>query len=719
LRRALLLSLPIAGALVLLWPEPDRDVLLSRGLARLLDAGAAQALASLPAERFSVAVMVDGRDRAREPLFARALNGALTQDERGPPLRLALEDRSAGVWLRIEHQGQPLASLGPWHPPGRVSLLPPLLAISLAVWLRRPVSALLAGVWAGAGWLQFRDGAALLPALVSGSLDLLRVHLRRELTESFRLELIGFVVALIAMVGVMSRGGGMAGMVERMLRVARDTRSTLLATFGMGLLLFFDDYSSCMIVGSAMRPLTDRLRVAREKLAYVVDSTAAPVAGVSIFSTWIAFEVSTFAPQLPAAGIELDGYAVFLLTLPYRFYCWLTLALVAGIVLSKRDFGPMLAAERRARSLGLLVREGGQPMISGAAIRLEPSAQALPRARNALLPVLCVVVVTVLELFRQGGGYQLLAGDAERLLTLPGLTGLMRDAGGSAPLLAGSCAGLWLATFLVASNRARVALTAGLLVAIGGGPSAKALFTPLLPAGTGAYAAGALLFAAGAALAALLGRAVPTRRRHVSFGELLGAAAAGVNGMWIAVAILFGAWMIGRICEAVGTADYLIALTWGALPAALLPALLFVVSSAVSFATGTSWGTMSILLPNVVVLAAAVGGEHPLGAVGMVVLTIGAVLEGAIFGDHCSPISDTTVLSSLSSASDHVDHVRTQAPYALCTAAAALLFGYIPCALLASWSAASALLAGVLVLALIVFLFGRDPERDVAPGPSA
>jgi Na+/H+ antiporter NhaC len=187
--------------------------------------------------------------------------------------------------------------------------------------------------------------------------------------------------------------------------------------------------------------------------------------------------------------------------------------------------------------------------------------------------------------------------------------------------------------------------------------------------------------------------------------------AVSTRSLGLAIVILFEAWMIGALCEDLGTADYLVALMSGAVSPVWLPVLLFVAAGIISFSTGTSWGTMSILVPNVVALAAAVGADSWLGAPGMVVLCIGAVLDGSIFGDHCSPISDTTVLSSVASASDHIDHVRTQAPYALAVGAVALAAGYIPSAASPFWSFP---LSVVIALGAFVALFlavGRNPEK--------
>ena len=168
--------------------------------------------------------------------------------------------------------------------------------------------------------------------------------------------------------------------------------------------------------------------------------------------------------------------------------------------------------------------------------------------------------------------------------------------------------------------------------------------------------------------------------------------------------------MIGSVCEDLGTADYLVALLGDVLPPFALPVMLFLVAGLVAFSTGSSWSTMSILLPNVVGLAAILGTESWLGAEGMVVVCVGAVLEGAIFGDHCSPISDTTVLSSVASGSDHIDHVRTQAPYALLSGAGALALGYAPLLWVPGWSPLLSLAFGGLWVAGVLWFFGRSAD---------
>ncbi len=682
-RRGWATALGVALVAGLLVPEPDRDELAASGLAHVL-LGDFEATTEQRREGLERATLLGALESAADTTglhavairiarpsahapwdatpFVRAVRSILNRTsearrQRGLPglvlvsepgsgavtLELELLEEEGGLEVRGTVAGEPFGRVheeDPWRAPGRGSLIPALLAISVALIWRRPLLALFAGICIGAVLLEVTRTDSILPALGSGLLDVLRVFLWNELMDSFRIEIVGFVVALLAMVGVMTRSGGFDAIVAGIGRFADGVRSTLAATFGLGLLVFFDDYANCLLVGSTMRPLTDRMRISREKLAYIVDSTAAPVAGISILSTWIAFEVSTYAPQLPAVGIALNPYAVFLQTLPYRFYCLLTLALVALVIFTGRDFGPMWKAEHRARSTGALVRPGGRPLGSETG-RVQPSPLP-PSWIRGLMPIATVLVVTLEEIFRAGGGWALTGAE---LFSLQQMAEIFFAGSGARPIFFGSVAGL-----VVASALARL---------------------------------------------------------HIPGGEIVRSALTSTSTLGFAIVLLLEAWMIGAVCRDLHTADYLVALFSGGVEPVLFPSLLFVVSGLVAFATGSSWSTMAILLPNVVALAASVGAEHEIGSVGMVLVSLGAVLEGAIFGDHCSPISDTTVLASVSAASDHVDHVRTQAPYALLAAGVAIVAGYIPTVAWGGWGFAFAMGTGLSALALVVVVVGK------------
>ncbi len=596
----------------------------------------------LVARRALVAAL---RDAARKlaPQRELALSGELNPSRAGVHFDCRFENGRLVVLARKEGAGW--SAQREYQPPRNTTLLPPLLAVVLAIILRRPLLSLGAAVVLGSALDLVRGGASAGQAALSALPHAVRGVLAPQVFDLDRAMTIGFVVCMLALVGVMTASGGVAGMVALLARVAKSARSSQLATWLMGLAVFFDDYANCVLVGTTMRPLTDRFRVSREKLSYLVDSTAAPVAGISIFSTWVAFEVSTFSAQLPSAGLAAsDGFKIFIATLPLRFYCWFALLLAGLIALSGRDFGPMLRAERRARSSGKLVRDGGVPMVAADALEPELAASIEPRAARAVLPLLAFVGVSMAAMFALGGAFDLPPG---ALWTLEGFTGVLSDGSGSKPMLIGSACALALA------------------IAIAGSAGA--------------------------------GRAV------------IGAAWRTLRSMGVAIAILYLAWTIGSICERLGTAPYMTALIGDRVAPAMLPITLLAVSAAIAFATGTSWGTMSILLPLVPALAFHVGEDSGFGGAKLLMLCIGAVLEGSIFGDHCSPISDTSVLSSTASAADHIDHVKTQIPYALTGLAVAVLAGYFPVAYL-GFSPWLCLALGALTLAALVFGLGRRSE---------
>ncbi len=582
-------------------------------------------------------------------------------DSRPPagPLRLGLAALLPFVVLLLP-AGPPGSALGP------SALLPALFAISLAFATARTIVPLAGGVWLGVSMLLWEQGLrwsapfvalfegvrsfivsnsvyrgpSTLPGCESdgwcaavaraggadnpdlavcgadGVCELLPAGLSYGV-QSFQLAVLGFVFVLIGTVALVVRAGGIAGVADRFVVFARSARSTRLISFFLGLFVFFDDYANTLIVGGTMRPLADRMRISREKLAWIVDSTAAPVAGLSVLSTWVAFEVSQFAPQLGVVGLdEAAGYSVFLQTIPYRFYCILSLVMVGMVCLTSRDFGPMLVAEQRAHRTGAVFRPGARPM-SASGTSDSDAKEGIPHlARVALIPI-GAMIFSILALFWIQGE----SSHASHIGTGLGFAHLQEVLRGVEDntylLFKGSCVGLVLA----------VSLALGM--------------------------------------------------RLLSPREVVEAVFSGSRTLGMAVGILFLAWAMAAVCKGLGTGEYLKLLA-PHIPALLLPIGLFLIACVISFATGSSWSTMGILLPIIIDLAATVGAGTPLGAMGMVIITIGAVLDGSIFGDHCSPISDTTLLSSAAAGSDHMDHVKTQAPYAVVVMLVALLLGYLP-----------------------------------------
>jgi Na+/H+ antiporter NhaC len=518
-------------------------------------------------------------------------------------------------------------------PYGFLSLLPPLVAIVLAVATRRVILSLLLGVFVGSLILE----GGRVPAAIASMLE---EHLWVSLTDENHLRVFCFTLLMGAMVGVLHQSGSMHALVRALSPLARTRRSGQLTTWMLGLVVFFDDYANSLLLGGTMRPLADRLKISREKLAYLVDSTAAPVAGLAIVSTWVAGEIGFIQDgfaDLQLDGPPVDAFAVFVASIPYRFYVLWALALVPMIALLGRDFGPMLAAERRAADRADRQRSG----------------EDAPKSKRST-----------------GGAWY----DAViPIAVLIGVTG-------------------WL---LVSTGNAKVAqdgaADASWLVRFGSGDSYLAL----------TYGS----------LSGLLIAAAWTRMRgRLTWHQVRWAALQGAGQMVTALAILWLAWALSGMTtqQQLGTAVYLGGAVQQGITATWLPTIVFILSSLVAFSTGTSWGTMAIVMPLVVRVACQIVSGEPGTAVTddpLVIASVGSVLAGAIFGDHCSPISDTTVLSSQASGCDHVAHVRTQLPYALLVAVVSILLGTLPVAMgIPVWVL---LPVGTVVLVVCLLLFGQ------------
>jgi len=531
-----------------------------------------------------------------------------------------------------------------------ISLIPPLVAIALALITREVVLSLFAGIWIGALFLvsfnPFSGTAQSLDVLVEA------------LVDADHVAIIVFSLLLGGMVGVMSRSGGNQGIVDAISAFATTRKRGQLFSWLSALFIFFDDYANTLIRGNALRPMTDKLKISREKLAYIVDSTAAPLAVSAVITTWIGFEITqirnalsglaeqTADPALAAqaqAGAD-NAFIIFLHSIPYLFYPILALAFVLMTILMKKEFGPMLKAERRAYSGGGVLRPGSTPATDTSLETLQPLEGKPKRWYNAALPVISVILVALWSLYRTGAS-ALEPGES-------GLTAIIGNADPFAALLWASFTGCAVAIALV-------------------------VFQKIL-----------------------------------TLGQAIESWVGGMQSMLMAVIILILAWGLGGITQEIGTGTYLASLLQDSLPLALLPGLVFFIAALTAFSTGTSWGTMAILFPVVVPLAVAMGagigfagGEN----YGILLGSVSSVMAGAVFGDHCSPISDTTVLSSMASACDLVDHVNTQLPYALVIAGVALVVGEIPAAfefIHPVWG----LMVGLVILYFVLRIFGEDPE---------
>ncbi len=543
--------------------------------------------------------------------------------------------RSTGETLALVRAGAVITEERVHSLPGWISILPPLLAILLALLFKRVVPALFLGVWVGA-WAV---AGLTLPAVWTGLLDSFAVYVLEALSERDHAAIILFSLMIGGMVGVISKNGGTQGVVNAIVRWARNPVRGQVSTALLGLAIFFDDYANTLVVGNTMRPVTDRLRISREKLAYIVDSTAAPVACIAFVTTWIGYQVGLIGTAVRQIdGFDESAYYVFLNSVPYAFYPILTLAFVFMIALSRRDFGPMYRAEVRARTTGQVL--GPDARVDDAAVgrELQPVPGKPQRIANAVLPVGVMIVAVLAGLYVTGEGDTL------------------RDIIGTSD----SYTSLMWASLL------------GVLTAI------------VLSVG----------------------------QRILTLDEAVEAWYAGLKSMLFAMIILLLAWALSSITDLLHTADYLISITGGALEPGLLPAIVFLLAAATAFATGSSWGTMGILMPLVLPLAWAVlkaDGLHTQEEYYHIIYSsVSVVLAGAVWGDHCSPISDTTILSSMASGCDHIDHVRTQLPYAFSVGAVALLVGTLPTGFNAPWWACYPVGIGLLYVGLR--WFGRVVE---------
>lgn len=502
---------------------------------------------------------------------------------------------------------------------GLLSLLPVVVSIALALWTRRVVLSLLAGLAAGA--LLLAGGNPLRAAGLA-----IDPFLLDALSSRDNVKVVLFSLLIAATIGVIGEAGGTRALVEALAARARTRRAGMVAAWLSGMVVFFDDYANCLIVGGAMRPVTDRLRISREKLAFIVDSTAAPVATVALVSTWVGFEVGLIDKGLQAAGpaaqaMHGSAYGFFMAGLPYRFYPLLMILMTGLVCASGRDFGPMLRAERAA----LASARGPAPA----------PAQARGNLWLAVIPIGALVVGTVLSIGAQG----LAAAPAGAPLFE-----IVGAANGYDAMLHGSALGL--------------ALAVGLTWATGALPGERA------------------------------GRA----------------AFHGMQELVQPLAVLALAWSLGDAVEALKAADALISLLGPGFPGWALPAATFTVAAGIAFATGTSFGTMTILMPLAIPLAFQVDPA-------VAVATTSAVLSGATWGDHCSPISDTTVLSSTGAGCEHGAHVETQLPYALAVGLVSLLACSVP----AGFGAPAALCLGLGAAATAALVYGVG--RPVEPEP--
>jgi Na+/H+ antiporter NhaC len=450
--------------------------------------------------------------------------------------------------------------------PTWISILPPVLAIVLAIWTRQVYLSLAGGLFFAwtilSGWNPIAGTAASIQGTVA------------VLGEEGDTRAILFTLVIGSMIATVEASGGVRGFVKLLednAWVNSAKRAQFLA-WGTGVVIFIESNITVLVAGSISRPLFDRYKCSREKLAYIIDSTSAPICILIPMNAWGAYNLSI----LEGLGVE-NALGVFLQSILFNFYALAAVTLTFLVIFLGIDIGPMKKAEERTRG-GQLLWPNATPMIDEEVLSPEPIDKIPPRARNMIVPI------------------------ASMVLFMP--VGLLITGNGSLQAGSGSTSVLWSVLF-------------------------------------GLGVSWVMLRVQGA----------------FSQDELVKVAIKGAAALMPLALILLLALALGDVIEALGTGVYVAQVTAGTMPNFIYLPLVFLVSGGIAFSTGTSWGTFAIMLPIAVPAAATLG--LPLAPF------VAAALSGGIFGDHCSPISDTTIISSMASATDHIDHVRTQLPYAL------------------------------------------------------
>ncbi|EKT0444541.1 Na+/H+ antiporter NhaC family protein [Campylobacter upsaliensis] len=522
---------------------------------------------------------------------------------------------------------------------GFITLLPPFIAIILAFITKDVILSLFMGVLSGTFLLSlasnifFVDTIALIniyDTLVE-SFSKIISYVLKSTSDPVNAGIILQILCIGGLVALITKMGGAKAIALQFAKRAKTAISAQLNTWFIGLLIFFDDYANLLIVGPIMRPLADKFKISREKFAFIIDSTAAPVAGIAIISTWIGLEVSLIKNAYASIGIDnISAFGIFVETIPYRFYNIFMLFFVALTAIMGREFGSMYAAQIRAKTTGQIA-----PMPKSAALDtaeledqfLAPKDGIEIRAFDAIVPVMTLIILAILGFYFNG--FSVLEGEE------------------------------------LANAKANPLSFETLRSAFGSADSSIVLFQAAL-------------------FAAIVAIFIGVRRKIFNIKEAIETWIYGWKTMIFTIVLLLLAWSLSSIVKDLGTSTFITHLLADKLPEFILPATIFAFASLISFAIGTSYGTMGVLMPLAVPLAFEVAKLNGLEGEALhhyMVLNISCVLTGAIFGNHCSPISDNVILSSMSAKCDHMEHVRTQIPYALFICAISLFTGYIPTAL--------------------------------------
>jgi len=516
---------------------------------------------------------------------------------------------------------------------GWLSILPPLVSILVALLFRSVIPALFLGVWVG----SFAILGLKVGVLWQSFLEVVSKYVKQALADPDHAAVIIFSLMIGGLVGIISKNGGMQGIVNSLTGFTTSSKRGQLITSSLGLAIFFDDYANTLVVGNTMRKVTDKLKISRAKLAFLVDATAAPVACIALITTWVGYQIGMIDVSVGQIdAIDQSAYSIYLNSILYSFYPIFMLAFVFTIAGSGRDFSAMYQYE-------IAARQGNDKSVQGASMgytneaeskQLEPKDPSRARAINAFFPILIFIFSVISGLYATGEG--------------DSIQDIIGSADAYQALLWGSLIGVMTAFVLTISQ--------GLL----------------------------------------------------SLEETVQSWYEGVKFMIFAIIVLIMAWSLGQTTEILQTAQYLVSILGEFLPVPLVPTIIFILAATTAFATGTSWGTMGIFYPIVIPLAWQVlflNGMADIEHMYIIYSSVACVLCGAVWGDHCSPISDTTIMSSMASGCNHIDHVATQFPYAIVVASIALLIGTIPTGY--GWPPMIMIPVGILLVWIVIFLFGK------------
>ena len=494
------------------------------------------------------------------------------------------------------------------------AILPPLIAIALALMTKEVLSSLMIGILAGA--LMFADFNVI--HAMETTFNIMGTKIGKNASIILFLAFLGVIVVLVTKAGGARAYGNWAG------RKIKSKRGALLATSALGAIIFVDDYFNCLTVGTVMRPVTDAHNVSRAKLAYIIDSTAAPICIIAPISSW-AVAVGVAIEDVGAEVGITNGFSAFLSTIPYNLYAILTITMVILLSVFLFDFSKMKKMNDS--------HEKGEDQTEVVHKLDEVEISSKGTVLDLVLPILVLIISCIAMMVYTGISSLNLDGEAITLISIFGATNV----------------------------NISIVIAAFITIVF-----AMLMYIP---------------------------------RKVITFGEFMASITEGIKSMVPAICILTLAWTLSGICDG----DYLMTgqyvggiIKTSGISLIFIPAIIFAVAGALAFATGTSWGTFGILIPIIVSIFAESGQAGEL-----LIITLSATLAGSVFGDHISPISDTTILSSTGAECNHIDHVKTQMPYAFVVAAACFI-GYIVAGIVQNWYVPLLVSMGIMIVTLLV-----------------